>query len=381
MRFNSKLKTVCEIKMFCALVLFLVSTGSAWSQVAATGNRPETIRITNELVRAAQKEGKLHIRHSTPPETAEAIAATFKKKYGIDVVVERRVAGEATNTFMTEERAGRHIVDVHINTDRRGALALVKEGLYAPYKVGNDAQYDASSKIENYAVAPYMSSSVLGYNTDRLTPADAERLFSGTWTGLLDPRFKNRRIGILSPLATSATSLWFWALSQSPKYGESFLRAVAAADPVIYPTQAVGEEALHAGEVDVLIGEIVEPAQSALMRGAAIAWVYPDILPATPAVFHFLSAKAPHPNAARLYLAWTLSEEGATSISMDGGRYPSIKAKVPQNPKIQAALKAAKWYKPYPDNVRFTPSVADILEHEDKYRKQMIAMFNMNTRR
>lgn len=382
MRLFSKSEALSGLRRFLAIGAMVTIATTAWSQVPPGSNRRvESIRITPELVKSAQREGKLHIRHSTPQETAEAIAAAFKKKYAIDVVVERRVAGESTMTFSTEERAGRHIVDVHINTDRRGAIRLVKEGLYAPYKVSNDAQYDSAFKIENYAVAPYLSSSVLAYNTDRLAPADAERLFGGTWTGLLDPRFRNKRIGIVSPLATSATSLWFWALSQSPKYGETFLRAVAALDPVVFPNQAVGEEALHAGEVDLLVGEVLEPAQSALMRGAPIAWVFPDILPATPAVFHFLSANAPHPNAARLYLAWTLSEEGAKSVSLDGGRLPTIKARIPQDPKLLAKLNASKWYKPYPDKVRFTPTVEQILEFEDTYRSQMVAMFRISNRR
>ena len=130
-----------------------------------------------------------------------------------------------------------------------------------------------------------------------------------------------------------------------------------------------------------MIGGVLEPAQLALMRGAKIAWTYPDILPATPAVFHFLSAKAPHPSAARLYIAWAMSEDGARATSVDAGRLTTIKVKVPQNPKLLAALKAAKWYKPYPDKVKFTPTVDQILENEDNYRKQMVSMFNISNRR
>lgn len=381
MGLNEKPTIAYAGKMFTTLVVATIVASTAWAQSSAGRGKPELLGITNDLVRAAQKEGKVYIRHTTPPETAEAIAAAFKKKYAIDVVVERRVAGESTNIFATEERAGRHIVDVHINTDRRGALALVKEGLYSPYKVSNDAQYEPYSKIEGWAVAPYLSTSILGYNTDRLNPADAERLFNGTWTGLLDARFRNKRIGIVSPLATSATSLWFWALSQSPKYGESFLRAVAATDPVIFTNGPPGDEALHAGEIDVLVGGVLEPAQLALMRGAKIAWTYPDILPATPAVFHFLSAKAPHPNAARLYLAWALSEDGARATSQDAGRLTTIKVKVPQNQKLLAVLKEAKWHKPYPDKAKFSPTVDQILENEDNYRRQMVSMFNISNRR
>ena len=367
------------------LVAIALSATSAWSQAAKTpppGSKvPEVLAITDALVKAAQKEGRVYIRYSAPQASTEAMFGVFKRKYGIDVVTERKVAAEGTNTFLTEERAGRHIVDVHINTDRRGALALAKDGFYAPYRVSNDAQYDVLAKFQNFAIAPYLTTSVLAYNTDRLSSKDAEALFSGTWTGLLDRRFRNKHIGILSPFITSASSLWFWGLMEHPKYGESFLRAVAAMDPVIYPDQAVGEEALHAGEVDVLVGEVIEPAQMALIRGAPIAWVYPDLLPAVPAVYHFLSSKAPHPNAARLLLAWILSEDGARAISLEGEREPVIKAKIPRNPKVQAALDKAKWFKPFPDKVRFAPVVEEMIDREDGYRKQMAAMFNISVRR
>ena len=87
------------------------------------------------------------------------------------------------------------------------------------------------------------------------------------------------------------------------------------------------------------------------------------------------------PGAARLYIAWAMSEDGARATSYDAGRLTTIKAKVPQNPKLLAALKTAKWYKPYPDKVKFTPTVDQILENEDNYRKQMVSVFNISTRR
>lgn len=98
-------------------------------------------------------------------------------------------------------------------------------------------------------------------------------------------------------------------------------------------------------------------------------------------MYHFLSSKAPHPNAARLLLAWILSEDGARAISLEGEREPVIKAKIPRNPKVQAALDKAKWFKPFPDRVRFAPVVEEMIAREDGYRKQMAAMFNISVRR
>lgn len=341
----------------------------------------EVIGVTERLVAAAKKEGRIHLRHGALPQATEAVAAAFKRRYGIEVVVERRLSAEGTAAFAAEERAGRHIVDVHATTDRQGMLNLIKEGLYAPYRIVNDAQFAPQVKIEGYAYVPYWSSSVLAYNTDKLRPADAERLFSGTWTGLIDPRFRDRRIGMLSPQATSATSLWFWALSENPRYGETFLRAVAAADPVIFPTQAVGEEALHAGEVDLLVGETADPAITAFMNGAHIAWAYPDVLPANPTVFHLISKAAPHPAAARLFVAWILSEDGAKALSADAGRETTIRANIPMAPRVLERLRATGWWKPYPEKVRFTPTIEEYLAREEGYRKRMAAMFNVGTRR
>lgn len=355
--------------------------GAIKKPASADAGSPEVLAVTEKLIGAAKKEGRVHLRHGALPQATEAVAAAFKRKFGIEVVVERKLSAEGTAAFANEERAGRHIVDVHASTDRQGMLTLINEGLYARYKVSNDAQFSPKVKIENYAYVPYWSSSVLAYNTDRLKPRDAEKLFSGTWTGLLDPRFRNKRIGMLSPLATSATSLWFWALSESPKYGESFLRAVASTDPVIYPTQAVGEEALHAGEIDLLVGETADPAITAFVKGAPIAWTYPDILPANATVFHLISKNAPHPNAARLFVAWILSVDGAKSLALDAGRETSIRASIPTAPDVQSKLNASGWWKPYPEKVRFTPSIDEYLAKEGEYRKKMASMFNITVRR
>ena len=342
---------------------------------------PEVITITDQLIDAAKKEGQVYYRFSALQQPSEAIAAAFKAKYGIEVTPERRVAAQGTNAFATEERAGRHIVDVHGNSDRKGYIDLSKEGLYARFKVANDGDFDPRNTMPGFGYAPYLSVSILAYNTARLASADAERLFNRTWKGLLDPRFKGGRIGILSPFITSATSLWYWALSESPAYGEKFLQAVAAQDPVIYPDQAVGEEAVFAGEVDMLIGAVFEPVEAALVRGAKMAWIYPDILPATRAVMHFISAKAPHPNAARLFMAWMLSVEGQTTISRDIGRYTTTKVRVPRPPAVQDLLQKSTWYKPYPPEVTFTPSIDEIVEREDGYRRKMAELFKISVRR
>lgn len=362
-----------------------LATLGGWSGAQAQGAAPakpaELITITDELVKAAQKEGTVYVRYSAPTETTDAILAAFKRKYGINGVGERRVSAEGTNTFLAEERAGKHIVDVHVNTDRKGMVDLAKQGFYTPYKVTNDAQYSPDVKYKDFAYAPYSTLAVLTYNTDRLKPEDAAKLFDGTWNGLLDPRFKGKRIGIISPYITTLSSLWFWSLAEDPKYGRGFLEKVAAQDPIIYPDQNVAQEAITAGEVDVLVGLPLEPAWGELAKGARIAWAYPDILQAVPAVFHYISANAPHPAAARLFMAWLLSPEGATAISVDGGRAAVINADIPLNPKIKAALDKASWWKPYPTKGHFTPTIDDLTAREDGFRTEMAKMFNIPTRR
>jgi iron(III) transport system substrate-binding protein len=266
---------------------------------------------------------------------------------------------------------------VHVNTDRPGYLKLIKEGLYLNWTVPNlEQRFPKATYEPGYAVAPYSTRMVLSYNPDRLSTTDAEKLLGGTWTGLLDARFKGGRIGYVHPTSASQAVLWYWALSEDANYGPAFLTKVAAQNPVILNGSAAAREALAAGEVDLLIGDVEEPNMEGFEKGEKIRWLYPDLLPAYATVTHFISASAPHKNAAQLLVAWLLSDDGAVAIS-HAGRVPThTSVTEDKRPQIEG-LRKTDWWKPFPAKAMFSPSYAEQDAKYSDYERRSLATFNI----
>jgi iron(III) transport system substrate-binding protein len=360
--------------LLVALGIVTAGAGPALSQAVAPP-KPEVLTITPELVKAAQAEGEVYFRYSAQQLQTQDIVAQFTKKYGIKVTLDRKVRAEGTEQFATEERAGKHIVDVHLSTDRPGYLKLMKEGLYAPWTIPDvDKRFLSGTVVPSYAIAPYWTRVVLSYNPARLSTADAVKLFDNTWNGLLDPKMKGGHIGIVDPTTASQSALWYWALDESPKYGPEFLKKVAAQAPIIYKGSAAAREGLASGEVDILIGDVEEPNVEGFVKGEKIRWVYPDLLPAFAVVTHFLSAKAPHPNAAKLFLAWTMSDEGAEAIQ-HAGRVPTLATiQGDKRPQIEA-LGKVDWWKAFPPERMFSPTFEAQDAKYSEYEKKMLDTF------
>lgn len=314
----------------------------------------ELISITPELIKAAQREGSMSFRYSAQKDYTEAIASDFMKQFpGIRVDLDRRVGTAGTQQFATEERAGKHIVDVHLTTDRAGLIRLSKEGLYlnfSPADIRNN--FPPQVTVPGWGYSAYWTETVLPYNPQRITAQRAQTMFA-TWNGLLDPSLKGRKIGIVAPNSATQSFTTMWMLLESPKYGKPFFEKLMAQTPVMFRESGQGREALGAGEIDVLIGDVESLNVARFVEGSTLQWTYPESVPSYASTFHAISKNAPHPNAARLYVAWITSRDGAASIMRAGVR-PTMKGVPDERPAI-AKLKQTPWWKPYPEANRWIP--------------------------
>ena len=141
------------------------------------------------------------------------------------------------------------------------------------------------------------------YNTKTVTGADIPR----RCTDLLDPKF-NRHVGIAHP----AFSGYFgqWVLAMRRLYGWSFFEKLAANNPRIGRSGNDPLTLLNAGECVVGTGPASTSAVN-IARGNPIGIVYPEdgtVLTVGPSA---ITASAPHPNAARLFMEWLLSRDYA----------------------------------------------------------------------
>ena len=92
------------------------------------------------------------------------------------------------------------------------------------------------------------------------------------------------------------------------RYGETWFRKLAANAPDIYASKAPLFERLAAGEYAIMDQGSQGTLTDLYLKGAPVRWVFPAPTPAA-ATVQSISAKAPHPNAARLFQEWSVTAE------------------------------------------------------------------------
>jgi iron(III) transport system substrate-binding protein len=84
---------------------------------------------------------------------------------------------------------------------------------------------------------------------------------------------------------------------------------MAALKPQVYESKSPMYDRLAAGEHSVVDQASQSDMGGFYQKGAPVRWVFPKPTPANLTV-QTISAKAPHPNAARLFQEWAMSPEG-----------------------------------------------------------------------
>src|SRR5262249_48625127 len=136
----------------------------------------------------------------------------------------------------------------------------------------------------------------------------ASREEVSTWDDLLAPRWKDR-ILVYDPTRANAGSITFAALLGSK--GEDFMRRLAAQTKDI-DTRSEATEWVAQGRYPIGIGlddDIIEELQAKGI-GKSVERVGREDAPQILASGVEVLKNAPHPNAAKVFLRWYLSQEG-----------------------------------------------------------------------
>ena len=316
----------------------------------------EVVDLDDDLIKAAQEEGSLTVRYSSPVDEMQKMADAFTRRFSIPVQIDRKVGALGNQQFATEERAGQHIVDVNYSADPPGIVNLAEEGFYVYYTLPDlKSKLDPGTYIENLAYSPKWTDIVISYNPEQI-PHDVARERFKTWHGLLDEDLVGK-IGMNEPAGGGVPFATYLMFLRSPEYGQEFLEKLAAQEPRLYPGSAPGREDLAAGAISVFITNWESIAMIQFEKGDPTAWTYPEIAPAFANTYFAISKNAPHPKAARLFSAWFFTEEGA-SVMHEVQARPTLKG-VPDNRTAVAKLKQTDWWQPYPEDIRWVPERED----------------------
>jgi iron(III) transport system substrate-binding protein len=278
----------------------------------------------------AKKEGSLTWYATMNVTDAKKIVDAFEKKYPfLKVNLYRAGSARLLNRLASEYRAGSHIADV-AETNILESYFFQKKGYFEPYRSTEAQFFPPQFKDPNgFWVANYLNFYIIAYNTRMVSPANAPRGYED----LLNPRWKNA-IGLKDD-----SIRWYGALLEymGAEKGKSFMRQLAAQKPSMFKgSYGLISELVAAGEVamGVVLAATVESLKND--KKAPIDWESSVEPAATSIVGLHLLSKAPHPNAAKLFIDFFLSAETQNRL-LEMNRVPARVDVKPKNTKLDPA--------------------------------------------
>ena len=263
-----------------------------------------------ELIAAAKAEGTLTYYHTTAIDPTGIWTAEFTKKYGITTRNVRGPSYPLWERWLTEERVGQHIADVVQITDTVLIEAAHKEGLIANYTPPSGAGIRPEMKKEGVWYTLFVNAMGIAWNSSKVTPEEEKLIREGGWNVLTDPRWKGRiATGTPASGGSSYSYVYMFLGGKRDQFGPDFIAKMAALRPQVYESKSPMYDRLAAGEHSVVDQASQSDMGGFYQKGAPVRWVFPKPTPANLTV-QTISAKAPHPNAARLFQEWAMSPEG-----------------------------------------------------------------------
>ena len=299
------------MKLVAAIILLLVSSFPVASSAQAT--KPTTLAelaVYNGhdreqlLVAGAKKEGKVVWYTALAGGSYKALARAFEAKYGVPVEAYRGASRDLIAKVLAESQAKKYLMDVAESSPPLLMLMRAMKRL-TPFSVPHLARFSSDAKEDAGSGAVFWATdreSYMGfaYNKEKL-PASA---VPKNYDGLLNPALKRR----MSFVTTDTGSRTVGAMLRTK--GEEFLKKLRAQDITMH---SVSGQALNdmiiSGEVEASPTIFRNHALVAAEKKAPVAWVPMDIVPAS-AGSAGLSAHAPHPHAAVLFIDFLFSPEG-----------------------------------------------------------------------
>jgi iron(III) transport system substrate-binding protein len=266
------------------------------------------------VLEAARKEGKLVVYTSMTVDQAQKLNNAFSAKYPFIQIGMFRAVGERLLTkIMTEAQTGRYEFDV-VQSAETQAYFLKKKNLLGKYLPAEAKHlHKGFFDSEGYWSAVYMMPNVIGYNTRMVKRNEVPRLD----VDLLNPKWKGK-IGM-----DHTKPEWFaWKVKRmGEEKGMAYMKKLGAQELRLYAGLTIITNLLAAGEFPLVLNTYVHNAEDAKRKGAPVDWVAQE-----PVFTKFqpigVGARAAHPNAAKLFVDFMLSEDGQKIIA-SFGRVPT----------------------------------------------------------
>jgi iron(III) transport system substrate-binding protein len=304
------------VRSVSVLVIVLVAVVLVWNPAARS----------QALEDAAKQEGRVVVYGSLESETMDAVAKAFTRRYGVAVEYWRGSSSKILDRVLTEFRSGKPAFDIAMTN--QGPMTLMKkQSVFAAYLSPQNANFPRDLKDPDHILSPTYREVIVGilYNTRLVKPEDAPKSLED----LLNPAWLGKWV-IPDPSQHFTTAEWLRSLEKL--YGQdwlSFVKKLAATRPILVESFIPSAQKIISGEALAGI-TYLKYVYIYGKDGAPLDYVR---LPRMLAEGHnaAISAKAPHPNAARLFENFLISRAGMEIEARQGefvsvrGIYPPIR--------------------------------------------------------
>jgi len=337
--FRSKFKVQGSRFVKCVAVAALVFpfAGAAWSQ---------------DVKSLAEAEGKVVFYAAFNATDTKTLTDGFQKLYPkIEASFYRATDAQLMERILTEFRAGKPLVDVVMSTSFYGHN-LKKRGLLAAYDSPERKFYrDGYKDSQATWTSIYTNYSAFGFNTRNVPRASIPK----THQDLLKAEWKGN-IGI-----DSRAYEWFGTMlkAMGEEKGLAFMRELAK-QVGLRNGRTILAQLVAAGEFKGALSAYSQTFEQMKPAGAPVDWVYLNPVFAN---IHpvGIASKAPHPNAAKLFIDFVLSKRGQELVR-GMNRIPDRTDTPPEQARFIEGIKPA-----------FAP--AEVLENFEAYAKQFHEVF------
>ncbi|HWG03558.1 MAG TPA: extracellular solute-binding protein, partial [Beijerinckiaceae bacterium] len=275
--------------------------------------------IDQAMIDAAKREGSVTVYTTLViDQLARPMAAAFESKYGVKVNPIRADAGEIVRRVVDEAKAGHPQGDVFDGLTN--VAALKQQNLVQPW-APDTAENLPKNFVDpgGYWSALYVLVTVPAINTNLVAPKDEPK----SWDDLLGPAWKGKMVWGVNTSTTGAAGFVALMLREyGEEKGRAFLTRLAqqnVAGLQVSTAQVLDE--VISGEYPLEVMGALHQALFSASKGAPVKW-----LPFSPAAESLTTVSivrnAPHPNAAKLYVDFLLSDEGQ-SIFRDNYYIPA----------------------------------------------------------
>jgi len=294
-------------------VLLLVGSDQASAQAAAS--IPGGSSAMDALIAAAKKEGEVVIYTSESDKQYVDTNRAFEAKYGIKVQGGRFTTGTIMSRYAGERQGNVIVADAIVVGNE--PFIIDNPSWWVPL---NESVVPGYDKFPAAAKAPLfvtMNYNVIGiaWNTNLVKPADEPKSYLDL---VNNPAFAAKGSVLIGDPRSSPSYMNLFKVLVD-KYGEDFFRKLMDRGVAIAVASSPGVQQIAAGANKVMIGNFPNNAQSVIAAGAPVKYV----AVADPATgvdnLLALSSAAKHPNAARLYAAYRISEEGQKIMCLARG--------------------------------------------------------------